>query len=120
MSDEIERRAFIKGAAVGAVTITVGGVDAFLDARAAFAQGAPSKVFTPAEARTVEALGETLVPGARSAGRRPLRRIGSCRGRQGGAARSAHSQRQASLRELLSGGHRRHRRHASGQCGDPR
>jgi hypothetical protein len=65
---KLQRREFMKGAAAGALTITVGGVDAFLDARAAHAQAAPFRVFTADEAVTVEALGETLVPGARSAG----------------------------------------------------
>lgn len=64
----MERREFLKGAAAGAVAITVGGVDAFVAARAAHAQGAPFRVFTAGQAATVEALGETLVPGARKAG----------------------------------------------------
>jgi len=68
VNNKLERREFMKGAAAGALTITVGGVDAFLAARAAHAQAAPFRVFTPDEAGTVEALGETLVPGARSAG----------------------------------------------------
>lgn len=68
MDNKLQRREFMKGAAAGALTITVGGVDAFLAARAAHAQAAPFRVFTAGEAGTVEALGETLVPGARSAG----------------------------------------------------
>ena len=68
MDSKLQRREFMKGAAAGALTITVGGVDLFQAARAAHAQGAPFRVFTPDEAGTVEALGETLVPGARSAG----------------------------------------------------
>ena len=68
MDNKLQRRAFIKGAAAGALTITVGGFDAFLAARAAHAQGAPFRIFTADEAGTIEALGETLVPGARSAG----------------------------------------------------
>jgi hypothetical protein len=66
--NKLERREFVKGAAIGALTITVGGLDAFVDARVARAQGAPFRVFTADEAGTVEALCETLVPGARSAG----------------------------------------------------
>jgi hypothetical protein len=68
VDDKVQRRAFMKGAAAGAVTISVGGFDAFLAARAAHAQAAPFRIFTADEAETIEALGETLVPGARSAG----------------------------------------------------
>ena len=68
MDNKVQRRAFIKGAASGALTITVGGFDAFLAARAAHAQAAPFRIFTADEAGTIEALGETLVPGARLAG----------------------------------------------------
>ena len=68
MDNKLQRRAFIKGAAAGALTITVGGIDAFMAARVAHAQAAPFRVFTADEAATIEALGETLVPGARSAG----------------------------------------------------
>jgi hypothetical protein len=68
VDNKLQRREFMKGAAVGALTIAVGGVDAFLDARAARAQGVPFRVFTADETDTVEALCETLVPGARSAG----------------------------------------------------
>jgi hypothetical protein len=68
VDNKLQRREFIKGAAAGALTITVGGIDAFVAARAAHAQAAPFRVFTADEAGTIEALGETLVPGARSAG----------------------------------------------------
>jgi len=68
VDNKLQRREFMKGAAAGALTITVTGVDAFVAARAAHAQAAPFRVFTAGEAETVEALGETLVPGARSAG----------------------------------------------------
>jgi Gluconate 2-dehydrogenase subunit 3 len=68
VDEKLQRREFVKGVAVGALTITVGGVDAFLDAGVARAQGAPFRVFTADEAETIEALCETLVPGARSAG----------------------------------------------------
>ena len=68
MDKLLQRRDFMKSAALGALTITVGGVDALLAAREARAQGAPFRVLTAEEGRTVEALGETLVPGAGSAG----------------------------------------------------
>lgn len=66
--DKLQRRDFMKSAALGALTVTVGGVDLLLAAREARAQGAPFRVLTPEEGAVVEALGDTLVPGARSAG----------------------------------------------------
>ena len=68
MDNKLQRREFMKGAAAGALAIAVGGVDPFLAARAAHAQAMPFRVFTADEAGTFEALGDTLVPGARSAG----------------------------------------------------
>ena len=65
---DIERRAFIKGAAIGALAFTVGGAEVLLTPRAARAQGVPLRTLTAAQAATLEALGETLVPGARQAG----------------------------------------------------
>ena len=64
----VERRDFIKGAATGALAFTVGGVEVFLSAREARAQNAPFRLLKAEEAQTIEALGETLVPGARAAG----------------------------------------------------
>ncbi len=66
--ERIERRVFIKGAAVGALGFTVGGAEVFLTAREARAQGVPLKVLTAYERATLEALGETLLPGAKEAG----------------------------------------------------
>jgi Gluconate 2-dehydrogenase subunit 3 len=66
--DQIERRDFIKGAALGALVFTVGGAEILLTPRAARAQGVPLRTLRPEEAQTLEALGETLVPGAREAG----------------------------------------------------
>jgi Gluconate 2-dehydrogenase subunit 3 len=65
---DIERRAFVKGAAIGALAFTVGGAEVLLTPGAARAQGVPFKTLTATEAATLEALGETLVPGARQAG----------------------------------------------------
>jgi len=65
---DIERRAFVKGAGLGALAFTVGGADVLLTPGAARAQGVPLKTLTAPEAATLEALGETLVPGARQAG----------------------------------------------------
>ena len=66
--DQIERRAFMKGAAIGALAFTVGGVEVLLTPGAARAQGVPFRTLTAAQAETLEALGETLVPGAKQAG----------------------------------------------------
>jgi Gluconate 2-dehydrogenase subunit 3 len=64
----VERRDFIKGAATGALAFTVGGVEVLLTAREARAQNVPFRLLKVNEAETIEALGETLVPGARAAG----------------------------------------------------
>jgi hypothetical protein len=66
--DRIERRQFVQGAALGALAFTVGGAEILLTPRAARAQGVPLRTLRPEEAETLEALGETLVPGARAAG----------------------------------------------------
>ena len=66
--DQIERRAFMKGAGSGALAFTAGGVEVLLTPGAARAQGIPFRTLTAAQAATLEALGETLVPGARQAG----------------------------------------------------
>ena len=64
----IERRDLIKGAATGVLAFTVGGVEVMLTAREARAQNVPFRLLKVNEAETIEALGETLVPGARAAG----------------------------------------------------
>ena len=66
--EQIERRAFMKGAGSGALAFTVGGAEVLLTPGAARAQGVPFRTLTAAQAETLEALGETLVPGARQAG----------------------------------------------------
>ena len=65
---DIERRAFMKGAGLGALAFTVGGVEVLLTPRAARAQGVPLRTLTADQAATLDALGETLVPGAKQAG----------------------------------------------------
>jgi Gluconate 2-dehydrogenase subunit 3 len=65
---DIERRAFVRGAAIGAFAFTVGGAKVMLTAGEARAQGVPFRLLNADEAETIEALGETLVPGARRAG----------------------------------------------------
>ena len=65
---DIERRALIKGAAIGPLAFTVGGAEVLLTPRAARAQGVALRTLTAAQVTTLDALGETLVPGARQAG----------------------------------------------------
>src|SRR5437867_10369978 len=65
---EMKRRDFIRGATLGALAFTVGGAPILLTAREARAQGVPFRLLKAGEADTLEALGETLVPGARAAG----------------------------------------------------
>ena len=66
--DHINRREFMRGTALGALAFTVGGAQVLLTAREARAQGVPFRLLKASEAETIEALGETLVPGARAAG----------------------------------------------------
>jgi Gluconate 2-dehydrogenase subunit 3 len=66
--DDIARRAFMRGAGIGALAFTVSGVEVLLTAAQARAQGVPLRVLTPDEARTLEAVGETMALGARQAG----------------------------------------------------
>jgi hypothetical protein len=66
--DDIERRVFMKGAAAGALAFTVGGTEVFLTARQAHAQNIPLRTLTADQAATLDAMGETLVPGAKEAG----------------------------------------------------
>jgi hypothetical protein len=65
---DIERRAFVRGAAIGALAFSVSGVEVLLTPGAARAQGIPLRTLSAAQAETLEAIGETLVPGARQAG----------------------------------------------------
>jgi hypothetical protein len=65
---DIRRRAFVQGAALGALAFTVGGVETLLTPKEARAHGVPYRLLNAHEAETIEALGETLVPGARAAG----------------------------------------------------
>jgi Gluconate 2-dehydrogenase subunit 3 len=64
----IERRAFMKGAGLGALAFTVGGAQVLLTPAQAYAQGVPLRTLKPEEAETIEAVGEMLVPDARKAG----------------------------------------------------
>jgi len=64
----MERRAFVKGAGLGALAFTVGGAKVLLTPAGARAQGVPLRTLKPEEAATIEAVGETLVPEARRSG----------------------------------------------------
>ena len=66
--DDIERRAFVKGAAIGAFAFAVGGTEVLLTPRQARAEGIPLRTLTAEEGDTLDAMGETLVPGAKQAG----------------------------------------------------
>ena len=65
---EIQRRALVKGAALVALSFTIDGAEVWLSPSEARAQGAPMTVLTPQEVETLEAVGDTLLPGARNAG----------------------------------------------------
>src|SRR5207302_6291093 len=64
----VDRRQFMRGAALGALAFTVGGAQVLLTPREARAQGVPFRLLQAREAETLEAMGETLAPGARAAG----------------------------------------------------
>src|SRR5580704_18673637 len=66
--DDIQRRAFMKGAAFGALAFTVSGAEVMLTPRQAHAQNVPLKTLAVDQAATLDAMGETLVPGAKAAG----------------------------------------------------
>jgi hypothetical protein len=66
--NDMQRRAFMKGAGLGALAFTVGGVEVMLTPRQAHADNVPLRTLTPEQAATLGAVGETLVPGAREAG----------------------------------------------------
>src|SRR6516165_4939921 len=65
---DMQRLALLKGAVAGALAFPVGGAEVLLTPRAARAQGVPLRTLSAAQAATLAALGETLVPGARAAG----------------------------------------------------
>jgi hypothetical protein len=66
--DSVKRRTFMKGAAIGALAFSVGGVEVLLTPSQAQAQGVPLKVLSADEAKSLEAFSEAMVPGARQAG----------------------------------------------------
>jgi hypothetical protein len=66
--DELERRVFLKVAGAGLFAFTVGGASVMMTPGDARAKGVPYRLLKADEAETIEALGETLIPGAREAG----------------------------------------------------
>src|SRR2546429_2730446 len=66
--DTIARRAFMQGAGLGALAYTVGGVEVLLTPGEARAQGVAFRILTAGEIAALEAIGETIVPGARQGG----------------------------------------------------
>ena len=65
---QIERRTLMKGAALSALAFSVAGKQILLSPREARAENVPFRTLTPQQAEILEALGETLVPGAKAAG----------------------------------------------------
>ena len=65
---EIERRTLMKGAALSALAFSVGGKQVLLSPREAHAENIPLRTLTPEQGEILDALGETLVPGAQAAG----------------------------------------------------
>ena len=66
--DDLQRRVFLKGASMGLFAFTLGGVEILMSPGEARARGVPFRLLKAEEAETLEALGETLLPGAREAG----------------------------------------------------
>jgi hypothetical protein len=66
--DALQRRVFLKGASMGLLAFTVEGVDLLMTPGEARARAVPFRLLSGEEAETLEALGETLLPGAREAG----------------------------------------------------
>ena len=66
--ETVRRRAFMQGAAAGALAFTVGGAEVLMLPREARAQKVPLKVLNADEATRLEAVSDTIVPGARDAG----------------------------------------------------
>jgi hypothetical protein len=64
----LKRRAFMKGMAMGALAFATGGAEVLLTPGEARAQGVPFRLLKTQEAEAIEAMGETLLPGAREAG----------------------------------------------------
>jgi len=66
--DAMERRVFLRGASMGLLAFTVDGTGILMTPGEARARAVPFRLLNGDEAETLEALGETLLPGARAAG----------------------------------------------------
>ncbi|MBV8836459.1 MAG: gluconate 2-dehydrogenase subunit 3 family protein [Alphaproteobacteria bacterium] len=66
--DTVERRVFLKGASMGMLAFTVGGAVIVMTPSQARARAVPFRLLNAEEGDALEALGETLLPGAREAG----------------------------------------------------
>ena len=64
----IGRRGFVKGAALGALAVSIAGTEVIMTAGEARARGVPFRLLDAHQGETLEALGETLVPQARESG----------------------------------------------------
>src|SRR5262245_28045179 len=64
----VQRRLVLKGTALSALAFTVGGAEVWLSPREARAQDIALNVLTADERAALEALGDTLLPGAKEAG----------------------------------------------------
>src|SRR3569832_648516 len=62
------RRGFVKGATLGALAFSVGGIEVLMTPNEARAHNVPFRLLDGHQGETLEALGETLVPKAREAG----------------------------------------------------
>jgi len=65
---DMNRRSFLRGAGLGLLSFSLAGAQVLLTPRQARARGADFKSLGAVEVKTLEALGEVLVPGARIAG----------------------------------------------------
>ena len=65
---DVGRRGFVKGATLGALAFSVGGVEILMRPNEARARNVPFRLLDGHQGETLEALGETLVPKAREAG----------------------------------------------------
>jgi Gluconate 2-dehydrogenase subunit 3 len=72
MNDTSTRRQFLTRTGSGLLAVQVGGTLQWLTPRAARAAGTAMQVLTPAERQALEALAETLLPGAAEAGIAPF------------------------------------------------
>src|ERR1700753_3856424 len=66
--ESIGRRRVVKGATLGALAFSVGGVEVLVTPSEARARNVPFRLLDGHQGETLEALGETLVPKAREAG----------------------------------------------------